>query len=208
MPHLKRAISVDEIYKMSFVDMPFEGDWIESFGEPERSGVWLIWGHSGNGKTDFAIQLSKYLTQFGNVAYNTLEEGARKSFQMALQRNHMHLVAKSFVILSEDMKHLRKRLARRKSADIIIIDSFQHAGISKPEYIALKKEFPAKLFIFLSHADGKHPEGRPAKFAKYDADIKIFVQNFEASIQSRYGGGEPFTIWDEGAAEAQGHIKS
>jgi len=208
MPHLKRAISIDEIYKMTFVDMPFEGEWNESFGEPERSGVWLIFGHSGNGKTDFAIQLSKYLTQFGNVAYNTLEEGARKSFQMALQRNHMHLVSNSFVILSEGMNHLRKRLGRRKSADIIIIDSFQHAGVTKAEYIALKKEFPNKLFIFLSHADGKHPEGRPAKFAYYDADVKIHIQGFEAFIKSRYGGGEPFIIWDEGAAEHNGHIKS
>ena len=188
--------------------MPFEGEWNESFGEPERSGVWLIFGHPGNGKTDFAIQLSKYLTQFGNVAYNTLEEGARKSFQMALKRNNMHLVAKSFVILSEDMSHLRKRLSKRKSADIIIVDSFQHAGITKTEYKDLKKEFPTKLFIFLSHADGRHPEGRPAKFAKYDADVKIFVQGFEAFITSRYGGGEPFIIWNEGAAEHNGHIKS
>lgn len=204
---LKRAISVDEMYKMKFIEMPFEGEWHHSFGDPERSGVWLIWGNSGNGKTSFAMQVAKYLCQFGRVAYNTLEEGARKSFQLALKRNSMHQVAKKFIILSEDISDLKKRLEKRKSPDIIIIDSFQYSGLTKLEYKKLKSEFPNKLFIFISHAEGKNPEGRPAKFVRYDADIKIHVEGYQAFFVSRFGGGEPFVIWAEGAAEYHGKIK-
>ncbi len=204
---LKRAISVAEMYKMKFIEMPFEDKWKESFGEPERSGVWLIWGHSGNGKTSFAMQVAKYAAGFGKVAYNTLEEGARKSFQMAVKRNRMHTVSKNFIILSEGVEDLRVRLGKRKSPEIIIVDSFQHMGLTKSQFINLKKEFPSKLFIFLSHAEGKQPEGRSAKFAKFDADVKIRVEGYKAFVQSRFGGGEPFTIWDEGAAEYWAEIK-
>ena len=204
---LKRAISVAEMYKIKFIEMPFEGNWNRSFGEPERTGVWLIWGDSGNGKTDLAIQVAKYLTQFGRVAYDTLEEGPRKSFQLALKRNNMLTVSSRFIILTEGIDDLKRRLRKRKSPDIVIVDSFQYCGLSKPEYKSLKAEFPNKLFIFISHAEGKQPEGRAAKFAKYDADVKVYVEGYKAFVKSRFGGGDPFVIWDEGAAEYHADIK-
>lgn len=199
---VRRAISVDEILKRKFIEMPFEDVFKASFGVPERSGVWLIWGNSGNGKTRFSMQLAKYLTQFGKVAYNTLEEGARKSMQRAVIDTNMREVARRFIILNrEPIEELKERLRKRKSPDIIIIDSYQYTGLTKREYIELKEEFGNKLFIFISHAEGKHPEGRSAKFVRYDADIKIRVEGYKAIPVSRYGGGEPFTIWKEGAAE-------
>lgn len=203
----RRAISVDEILRKKFIEMPFEGKWYRSFGEPERSGVWMLWGNSGNGKTSFALQMAKYLTKFGKVAYNSLEEGPRKSLQVAIKREHIRQVAKRFVILSEDIEDLRERLSKRKSPDIIITDSFQYTGLTKPQYKALKKDFPNKLFIFISHAEGKQPEGRSAKFVRYDADVKIWVEGYRASIVSRFGGGEALTIWEEGAAEYHAELK-
>lgn len=203
----KRAISVDEMLRMTFIEMPFEGEWKNSFGAPERSGVWIIWGHSGNGKTSFALQLARYLCEFGRVAYNTLEEGPRKSFQRALQRSNMQLVSKRFIILNEGIEDLYKRLEKRKSPDIIVIDSFQYCALTKAEYKKLKSSFPNKLFIFISHAEGKQPEGRTAKFVKYDADVKIHVEGYKAFIMSRFGGNEPYVIWSEGAAEFHGDIK-
>mgnify|MGYP000320329112 CR=1 FL=1 len=40
------------------------GAWAEAFGEPERIGVWFIWGNSGNGKSSFVMQLCKELAKF------------------------------------------------------------------------------------------------------------------------------------------------
>lgn len=197
---MKRAITVEQMLKSKFPVMPFSGKWQDSLGQPERSGVWLIWGQSANGKTRFAMQLARYLTQFARVAYDTLEEGARRSFQLAVIEERMHEVSRRFLILDrETPDELRERLSKQKSPDIVIIDSFQYAGMTWNEYKKLKEDFANKLFIFISHADGRNPEGRTAKKVKYDADVKIFVQGYRAEIASRYGGGKHYIIWEEGA---------
>lgn len=205
---LSRAVSVSEILNKKFIEMPFEGKFKASFGIPERSGVWIVWGSSGNGKTRFNLQLAKEMAKYGKVAYNTLEEGARKSFQKAVRETNMKEVAGRFVILNrEPIEELKERLRKRKSPDIVIVDSFQYTGLTKPEYIALKEEFDKKLFIFISHAEGKKPEGRPARFIQYDADVKIRIEGYKAFPTSRYGGGEPFTIWHQGAKDYWQDIK-
>lgn len=187
---------------MKFELMDFEGEWEAFIGAPERSGTWIVWGQSGNGKTRFLLQLIKYLTKFGRVAYNTLEEGARYSFQKAARETNLKEVKRRVIILNrEPVEELRVRLRKHKSPDIIVIDSFQYSGLTKAAYIALKEEFPNKLFIYNSHAEGKLPQGRPANFVRYDADVKIRVEGYKAFPVSRYGGGEPYTIWHQGAEE-------
>jgi len=204
---IKRAVSVEELENTKFIEMPFEGKWKASFGIPERSGVWIIWANSGNGKTSFALQLAKYLTQFGRVAYNTLEEGARKSFQMAVKRANMREVANRFVILNrEPLEDLKKRLRKKKSADIVFIDSFQYLELSKAQYKELKEEFHKKLIIFISHADGKEPMGAVAKHVRYDVDVKIRVEGYKAFPTSRYEGNEEYIIWPKGASDYWGEI--
>tara|TARA_Y100000768_G_scaffold365412_1_gene326682 strand:+ start:198 stop:818 length:621 start_codon:yes stop_codon:yes gene_type:complete len=199
---MKRAISVDQLYRMKFRTMPFEGKWAASFGEePEMNGVWLIWGNSGNGKTRFTLQLIKYLCSFGRCAYNTLEEGARKSFQKAAIETNLQAVKKKLIVLDrEPIDELHERLRKRKSPDICVIDSLQYAALKKHEYIALKENHPKKLFIFISHAEGTQPQGTLARFVRYDADVKIHVEGFRAFITSRYGGNEYFDIWPEQSA--------
>jgi len=197
---MKRAITVEQLVNTKFKIMQFDGAWLASIGKPEMSGVWIAWGHSGNGKTRFAMQLARYLTQFGKVIFDSLEEGVRLSLQRAVIDENMREVGKRFLLLHrESIEDLKIRLRRKRSADIIIIDSFQYTGLSRNEYIALKEEFENKLFIFLSHAEGKNPGGRTADFVRYDADVKIHIQGFIAFIASRYGGGDEYVIWDEGA---------
>ncbi|BDD10891.1 hypothetical protein FUAX_33230 [Fulvitalea axinellae] len=205
---LRRAMSARALMRKKFKVMSFSGPWKESFGESlEPSGVWIVWGNSGNGKTRFCMQLAKYLTRFGKVAYDTMEEGARLTFQKALVDSHMEQ-AKGFVVLDrEPLADLKARLRKRNSPDIVIVDSFQHMGLSKPKYLKLKGEFPDKLFVFVSHAEGKQPEGRSAKFVRYDADVKIRVEGYRALPTSRYGGGRPYVIWEEGAADYWGEAE-
>jgi len=197
---IKRAITVEQLLSTKFKTMKFSGDWKKSFGEPETSGVWIIWGNSGNGKTRFSIQLAKYLTQFGKVIYNSMEEGARLSMQRVLVEEDLQSVSKQFLLLHrESIQDLKVRLRKQRSPKIIIIDSYQYASLSKVQYIELKEEFDNKLFIFLSHAEGKHPEGRAAKFVRYDADVKILVEGYKALVGSRYGTDGNYVIWKEGA---------
>ena len=197
---LKRAISVDQMYNMKFSIMNFEGKFKASFGKPQLGGSWIIFGNSSNGKTSLAMQLSKYLTNFGKVIYNSFEEGASMSFQNTIKRNQMRDVAKKFTILDgEPLEHLTIRLNKRRSPDIIIIDSVQHSKITKDQYKNLKHKFPNKLFIYISHARGKLPKGEIADFIRYDSDLKIRAEGFRAFADGRLNEseGKYFDIYPE-----------
>ncbi len=200
---LKRAISIDQITKMRFTTMNFEGEWADHVGiEVEKNGSWIIYGESGHGKTSYSLKLAKYMTRFGRVAYNTLEEGARLSFQKAIKRQKFStLERRRITILNEDLDHLIERLKKQKSPDIIIIDSLQFIGITKKQYNQLIKRFPSKTFIWISHAEGKKPLGSLAVYVEYHADVKIRVEGFKAIIKSRYGGGEDYIIDQAKSAE-------
>lgn len=185
--------------------MPFTGRWRASFGEPERGGSFLIWGNSGNGKTRFALQLCKYITKFGKVAYNSLEEGASLSMQMAFDELNMNEVSKKLILLDQEpIDELIVRLEKHKSPHVIAIDSVQYSGLTYAAYKALRARFPKKLFVLVSHADGKLPAGNVAKRIRYDSFVKIWVEGYRAQPLSRYGGGEPFIIWPDGAAQYWG----
>ncbi len=199
----KRAYSPVEIQNMNIPSFEFAGDWEASLGRPAKTGTWIIWGHSGNGKSSFAMQLIKYLCKFDRVIYDSLEESTGKSLQMSLNRHGMEEVNHKFLILDrEPMDRLSERLSRKRSPGIAIIDSFQYSGLSYQGYKDLKERHANKLLIFISHAEGMRPEGRAAKKVEYDADVKIFIQGFRAMCKSRFmeKPGVPFLIWEEGAA--------
>ena len=200
---LKRAYSPVEIQNMNIPSFEFAGDWEASLGRPAKTGTWIIWGHSGNGKSSFAMQLIKYLCKFDRVIYDSLEESTGKSLQMSLNRHGMEEVNHKLLILDrEPMDRLSERLSRKRSPGIAIIDSFQYSGLSYQGYKDLKERHANKLLIFISHAEGMRPEGRAAKKVEDDADVKIFIQGFRAMCKSRFmeKPGVPFLIWEEGAA--------
>lgn len=204
---MARALSIENIINYNPVTLDFEGHWLASFGKPELCGSWLMWGASGNGKTRFALQLCKYLCRFGRVAYDSLEEGLSKSMQNAIIDIGMKDVSRRFVLLDkENITELSERLHRRKSPDIIVIDSVQYTGLNYGDYKKLREEFPRKLFILVSHADGREPAGRVAKSIRYDASVKIRIEGYKAFPVSRYGGGEAFTVWEKGADDYWGNI--
>lgn len=196
---MARAASLDQVLRTRFKVLPFEGEWKDSIGCPELTGSWIVWGNSGNGKTRFALQLCKYLCQFGRVAYDSLEEGVSVSLVKAIKETHMMEVRRKFVVLDkEPIDQLTERLEKPKSPDIVCVDSLQYTGMSYEQYKALKERFPKKLFIWISHADGTLPEGRVAKKVRFDSNVKVFVQAYRAEPVSRYGGGKPYIIWEEG----------
>lgn len=201
---MKRAYSPTELQAMNIPSFPFEGEWEAAFGHPAKTGTWIIWGESGNGKSAFVMKLAKYLCQWCTVAYDSLEESTGLSLQNTLKRERMDEVNRRFKILDrEPMDELSLRLAKRRSPDVVIIDSFQYTGLTYATYKELKEKHPNKLLIFVSHCEGVRPEGRSAKKVAYDADVKIFIQGFRAICKGRFitKPGGHFTIWAEGAAQ-------
>lgn len=196
-----RALTVKEVLNKKRQTFPFDGKLADAFGQPERTGVWFIWGRSGNGKTSFVMQLIAELCKYDRVAFDSMEEGDSLSMRQKLVRHGLSQVGSRFHLLNaEPMTELKERLARRKSYNIIVIDSFQYTQISYRDYIQFKEQNKDKLIVFISHAKGSLPRGSAAEGVMYDATLKIWVEGFKAFSKGRFIGqtGE-FTIWDEGA---------
>lgn len=200
-----RAFSVSNILSKKFDLLEFEGEWKKSLGTPDKAFSAAIWGNRTNGKTAFAMALAKYLTNFGKVAYNSLEEGFSHTIQMAIERNYMEGLPNSFLLLDkEPFEDMWKRLSKPKSPKFIFIDSIQTTGINKKmamEFIDDMKS-KKKSVIWISQAKGKEPKGNLADDIAYICDLKIWVEGFRAFPDGRLnGGGEPFTIWHKKAAK-------
>ena len=131
---VKKAKSYTDLTKQNFKTFAFTGEFKESFGEPETNGTWLIWGGSFGGKTDFALKLSKYLSNFGKVFYDTLEERGRQSFRLAYERNYMKSCGSKFQYEVDDFETLKARLSMKRSPKIVIIDSLQYLKITTAQY--------------------------------------------------------------------------
>lgn len=203
---MQKAFSVAEVLRQQKRTFPHVGPFEQLFGHPERSGVWFIWGQSGNGKSSFVMQLCRALLHEDNQAtllYNSLEESTSKTFQDSLLRHDMGSVRGFQVLQPEYLTQLVERLRQPRSPSIIVIDSIQHFMITYREYVYLKELFPQKLFIFVSQADGKNPSGKAAKAVMYDATLKIWVEGYRAFSKGRFFGPDPnnstFTIWEQRA---------
>ena len=196
-----RALTVKEVLNKKRQTFPFDGKWADAFGQPERTGVWFIWGRSGNGKTSFVMQLIAELCKYDRVAFDSMEEGDSLSMRQKLVRHGLSKVGSRFHLLNaEPMTELKERLARRKSYNIIVIDSFQYTQMSYRDYIQFKEQNKDKLIVFISHAKGSLPRGSAAEGVMYDATMKIWVEGFKAFSKGRFiGQSGEFTIWDEGA---------
>lgn len=205
----KRAYSPSELMRMKRPVMDFEGKWEQAFGRPATTGLWIIWGNSGNGKSSFTMQLAKYLCRFGKVFYNSIEEDKDNTFIKMLERNEMWEVDKKFFTCKLTLEELEARMNAPRSEQIYIIDSFQAGGFTTEGpngYQGLVDRHPNKLIIFVSRADGNKPLGRSAVNLMYDAAVKIWVESFKAYCKGRFSPkpGVFYTIWEEGAARCSG----
>ena len=204
-----RAISNKNVLTAKFEVADFEGTFLASFGRPELRGAWIIYGGSGCGKTTFVLQICKYLTRFRRVAYDSLEQGLSLSLKRAWERVGMAEVGNRIILLNkEGLKDVRLRLEKKRSPDVIVIDSVHYwLGLKMSDYINLRKDFPDKLFIFVCHEKHGFPDGKIAEKIRYDSDIKARVEGYKAFITSRYEiaelgeGGADFVIWEQGAQE-------
>lgn len=197
---LRRALTIQNVLDKKYDLFDFKDEWEQFIDHPEKVGTWFIWGNSGNGKTSFILQMIKALAPFENILLNSREEGTGHTLRKSFDSFYMVDVKKKLLIVNENMEDLAVRLKMKKSPRIVIIDSFQYTQMSYRDYLTFKDQFPNKLIIFISHADGKSPAGRSAKSVMYDASLKIWVEGYRAFSKGRYIGerGE-FDIWPERA---------
>lgn len=198
---MNKALSSSDLLAKKYKLFEFTGEFLAAFDRPEKTGTWFVYGNSGNGKTNFLLQLIKELAKTDKVLYNSLEEGDAHTMQKSWQDNQMQDCGRRVQLICEPMQELDERLAKRQSADIVVVDSWQYTMMTFNEYMKLKNKYPKKLFIFNSQCEGKNPLGKSALRVMYDASLKIWIEGFKAFSKGRYIGknGGEYTIWKEGA---------
>jgi hypothetical protein len=205
MKKTNRAYSVSNILTKKFNPLNFEDEWNHTLGKPDKAFSAIVYGNTSNGKTEAAIKFAKYLTNFGKVDYDSLEQGVSATMRDALERNHMNNCKNTFRLLDRmPFEELLNRFSKPKSADFLFIDSVQYTRITKAQYYQLKELMLAKGkgIVWISQAKGKSPKGTLADDIMYDVDLKLWVEGFKMFPEGRLnGGGEPLVIWPERAAK-------
>lgn len=196
---MARALGVKEFLNKKFTELQFTEQWLDTMGLPERNFKAIIYGKPKNGKTEFCVQFAKYLTRFGRVLYNSFEQGHSRSLQTAWQRNGMHEVNGRIIVThKEKFDDMVARLKRKKSPQIIFIDSLQYIKLTADQWRLLVDTFRKKIFIVISHASGDDPKGTAAEAVQYDVDISVLVKGFVAHVSSRFGASGELMIYEKG----------
>lgn len=207
---MAKSLSARQVLSIKRRSIVLGDGWGECFGVMDRHGVVFVWGNSGNGKSSAVASLAKALSAYGPVLFASLEEGYSLSLQNTFKRFGLQDCGSRVQVLeSASIEELDERLSRPKSAEFVIVDSFQYLQISYKRYLAFKRAHRNKLIVFVSHADGKQPEGRAARSVRYDASLKVWVEGYKAFSKGRFTGdtGEK-VIWEKGAAEYWGGAAS
>lgn len=193
-----KTIGVFQLDQKTFDTYEFKGEWSKHIGNPEKNFSCIIYGESGNGKTDYCVKFAKYLSQFTKVVYLSHEEGISKTIQEAFSRNNMKSVSGK-VILAEKatVDELIEYLRRRNSPGAAIIDSLDYMRLTTDQYKLIREACPRKAIIIISWSKGDLPKSQYGRDIEYMCDIKIRVKQFKAYPKSRYGGNTPFVIWDK-----------
>lgn len=179
-------------------------EWQHSIGNIPESFDAIMYGESGNGKTNCAVMFLKALLKAipkAKAEYVSYEEGHGKSVQdLMITRHNMLEEVGNRLGITEALAFdkLMARISRRQSAKIWVIDSVQAANIKYSDYQLLKNKFinhkKKKILLFISWADGIKPQGAAAKAIEYDVDVKMRIDRLVMFPKSRHGGNKPFII--------------
>lgn len=205
----KRAYSPKEIAAKTYKCLPWGEKWSGPFGEPEVTSTWFVCGKSASGKSSFVMQLAKCLCEFGTVLYVSYEEGVTLPFHERMERFKMSEVQGKFRVVTDDtLEELTARLAKPKSPQFVIIDSFQYAGWTYQQAFDLVQRFKRKSFIFVSQEVKGQPLGKAAVRLRYMADVKVWVAGYKAYCQGRFNGdpGTYYPVWEEGIIRTSNNL--
>lgn len=173
----------------------------------------VIYGFSGNGKTEFTIMLVKELSNHGKVLWLSYEQRHGFDLQTATKRNDMNDASGKFLISDplEDLptgvsllEDLDTYLQKRGSADYVVIDSLDYTGFNWDDYEYLRnKYFDKKGFIFIAHSNKAGVlKKRISEQILFDGGMGILVKDFIAYPEkNRFGGFEPYVVYEARARE-------
>lgn len=209
-----KQLRPSQIINKERVYIELGGDLGESLGRIEKGAKIFITGRSFSGKSTFITRLCAEMAKHMRVDYNTHEEKGgdastviEKMRIAGIDQSHDDQIRfYQAPIHSTEEETFADILSRRKSAGFAVLDSLQHAGMTKADYIAFTNRFcnarRGKIVAFISHWQ----KNDFVLHVKHDCDIKLEAMNYVVNVESRMAGAtnKPIIIWEEGAKKAWG----
>ncbi|MBN8834596.1 MAG: hypothetical protein J0H76_09460 [Sphingobacteriales bacterium] len=186
----------------------------DSIGKLELGTKIFITGKSFSGKSTFISMLCAAISQHVKVDYNTHEEKGGDASTIIEKMKYagiteLHDTAIRYYqapIESSTQETFAEVLSRKGSAGFAVLDSIQHAQMSKKDYIAFTNRFcnarRGKIVAFISHWQ----KNDFVLHVKHDCDVKLEAMGYVVYVESRMEGASnmPIVIWEEGAKKAWG----
>lgn len=122
-----RSLSFDNILNKKYEYIPFSKDFMDAFGKRQKSGAWIVYGKSGQGKTSFTFQLAREFDRIGyKVLFISLEMGVESDFRDSLL-GFMNSSRSGMLFWDEvpTFDEFDEFLGKQRSPDVVIIDSLQ-----------------------------------------------------------------------------------
>lgn len=209
-----KALGIKQFHQKTFKLLPHtDKDFANTLGSITKQFMLVVFGYSGNGKTEFCVKLAKYLAGYGRVAWLSYEQRHGYDLQRATVRNKMEEVSGNFIPI-DPLANVKKGVSlfedlvvyldKRGSPEFVFIDSIDYTGFTFEDYKTLKEKFEHKTaFIFIAHADKSgNLKKTVSRDVMFDGGVGIRVKDYIAEPEkNRYGGFDPYIIYEEKARE-------
>lgn len=206
-----KRIGTMQLRAMKFERLDLSEDWKKHLGNlPVKSFVLIAYGESGEGKTEYMMQLAKELMRFGKVEWLGYETGHDADIQDAEARNNLNGVIwtdpwekrKPEQTIFDD---IAGAICRRKGAKYIFIDSYDATKLLEEEIMELHRlaKKKNKCLLWIAHAKGKkEPQKTVAQKIEFYGHVGIYVKHYIATpMKNRYGGWDERIIYEERARD-------
>jgi|GEM_PF-649401 len=195
---LKRA---EDIKNMHFDTLKFDEGWEQFLQSPAKNMKIAIWALPKEGKSSGACTFATYLTKFGNVLYNFVDQGINSSTQKILNYTSLDSKNNAFVTDAMSLEHLHQDIKDSK-ADFVFIDMINQyidevgltAAQFKRDFI---KRYPKISFILVFEVT-KGGNFKGDQSWTHLVDQLVTVKDYIMSTKGRYGTGEKI-VWLEEA---------
>jgi len=206
-----KTLGTEQLLAKKFKRLELEPEWKGLLGNLAEVFVMLIFGNSGQGKTELCLQLTKILAKFGRVEWMLYEQGHAADIYDAVERNNLRGLPITWSDPWENLKpgvslfdDLVTKMAKPKSAKYWFLDSYDSTRFTEDEILLIQKRFGKKKgIIWLSHASGRQPDTRVAKKIQHYGHISIYVKCYIAQciFKNRFNGWDAKVIYEKRARE-------
>jgi|GEM_PF-4428096 len=200
----RNVISSNDLMNMHFESLPFTGKWAELMQDPAKNMKLGIMGKPKNGKTSGTATFANYLTDFGTVLYNFVDQGFNKSTKDIWKLAGLDQNPRAFPTDIDNLKELDEAISSG-DFDIVVIDMINDyidkEGIKPQEFKdRFIKKYPEISFILVFEVT-KTGDFKGDQKWMHVVDAIVNVRDFVMYNRGRYGMGH-LVVWPEGLLKA------